>query len=312
MDGWAVSLSEKIKEMKRALRHIHKRNILRTMAISVLLAVFLFCGWKVFSILSDYKAGEENYEVLAQEYTTNQPSPATDPYPIPAAEADFTEEQLPAETAPITVDFDTLLADCPDVVGWIYCADTPINYPIVQAQDNSYYLRRLLDGTYNSSGSIFMDYRCASDFSGWNTVIYGRNMKNEAMFGTLQDYKNQEYYDAHPVLYLLTPTQDYKIDLIGGYTTPGTAEDTYGIPQTQDGRDALIAKVQQHSTFQTDTAVNAGERLITLSTCAYEYDNARYVLVGVLRPLEPAEKGGNNNDQGDYPGPADRTLDGSE
>ncbi len=267
--------------------------------LCLLVGIFLFSGWKLYTIMAEYKQGEDSYDKLTQEFTTQRSTtPTPTAIPQPSGETISEEETEPKETAPITVDFDALISDCSDVVGWLYCPDTPINYPVVQAEDNDYYLRRLLDGTYNSSGSLFMDYRCASDFSGWNTVIYGHNMKNDAMFGTLQDYKKQEYYDAHPVLYLLTPTQDYKIDLIGGYTTPGTAEDTYGIPQTQEGRDALIARAQQYSTFLTDTAVNAGERLITLSTCAYEYDNARYVLVGVLRPLEPSEKGGNNYDQG--------------
>ncbi len=270
------------------MRHIHKRNILRIMAISVLLAVFLFCGWQVFSILSDYKAGEENYDTLAQEYTTNQPSPIKDPYTILAAEADLTEEQMPTETAPITVDFDTLLADCPDVVGWIYCADTPINYPIVQAQDNSYYLRRLLDGTWNIAGTIFIDYRNASDFSDWNSIVYGHNMKNGSMFGSLLNYKQSEYYEEHPVLYLLTPEQDYTIQLISGYTTSATEAKTYGFPDAVEGRDELIENALQHSTFEAEVQIGDEDRIITLSTCAYDFDDARYVLVGVLQLLNVA------------------------
>ncbi len=265
--------------------------------ILILLGIFLFSGWKVLTIIQEYRQGEEAYTAIADAYVqlTPQPShPETEPPSDTSPSGEV--ETIPAETVhilyetpPISVDFDALLADCPDVVGWIYCADTPINYPIVQAQDNKYYLRRLWNGTYNSSGSLFMDYRCVPDFSGWNSVIYGHNMLNGTMFGTLQKYKKQEYYNAHPTLYLLTPTRNYRIDLIGGYTTPGTAEDTYGLPQTQEGRDELIAKARQNSTFQTDTAVNAGERLITLSTCAYDYRDARYVLVGVLRPLALSE-----------------------
>lgn len=268
------------------------RKKLRTIACTVLIAVFLFYGWQVLSTLSEYKASEASYKALTQEYTTRQPVALADEPQSPVMPSDTTEETAPMETAPITVDFDTLLADCPDVVGWLYCADTPINYPVVQATDNDYYLRRLLDGSYSRGGSIFMDYRCASDFSRWNSIVYGHNMKNDAMFGTLQDYREQEYYDTHPVLYLLTPAQDYKIELIGGYTTPGTAEDTYGIPQTQEGRDALIAKARQQSTFQTDVEIADIDRLITLSTCAYDYDGARYVLVGVLRELAPFVEGG--------------------
>lgn len=251
-----------------------------------LLGICLFSGWKVLTILGDYRQSETRYTTIADTYIQPTPQPSGPENDLSAdAFTSGNVEMKPVETAPITIDFAALLADCPDVVGWLYCPDTPINYPVVQAEDNNFYLRRLLDGTWNNSGSIFMDYRCPSDLSGWNTVVYGHNMKNDAMFGTLQDYKKQAYYDAHPVLYLLTSAQNYKIDLIGGYTTPSTSEDTYGLPDTQDGRDELISKARQQSTFQTDTAVNDGERLITLSTCAYEYDNARYVLVGVLREI---------------------------
>ncbi len=263
----------------------------------VLLGICLFSGWKVLTILWDYRQSEASYTTIADAYIKPTPQPS-EPENDLSADA-FTSgnvEMKPVETAPIAIDFAALLADCPDVVGWLYCPDTPINYPVVQAEDNNFYLRRLLDGTWNSSGSIFMDYRCPSDFSTWNSIVYGHNMKNDAMFGTLQDYKEQAYYDTHPVLYLLTPEQDYKIELIGGYTTSGTSEDTYGLPDTQDGRDELVAKARQQSTFQTDTAVNDGGRLITLSTCAYEYDNARYVLVGILRPMGTSEKGRNDND----------------
>lgn len=231
------------------LQTMNRRKTLRRIAVLFLLLVFLFSGWQVLSILSEYKTGEASYEDLSQAYTTRQPVTPADKPQDPVPESEPAEETEPKETAPITVDFDALLAECPDVVGWLYCPDTPINYPVVQAEDNDYYLRRLLDGTWNSNGSIFMDYRCPSDFSGGNSILYGHNMKNDAMFGTLEDYRKQEYYDAHPVLYLLTPAQDYRIDLIGGYTTPGTAEDTYSLPDTQDGRDTLVNKARRNPPF---------------------------------------------------------------
>ncbi len=267
---------------------MNKWKWIRRFAVLLLLLVFLFSGWQLISILSEYRDGEESYEALTRGYITQQTEIGNKPRDS-ATESEPLEEVEPLETVPIAVDFDALLADCPDVVGWLYCPDTPINYPVVQAGDNDYYLRRLADGTYNNNGSIFMDYRCAADFSDWNSILYGHNMKNDTMFGTLEDFRKQEYYDAHPVLYLLTPAQDYKIDLIGGYTTPGDDKDTYGIPNSQEERDALIDKAQQCSTFHTETVVNDGELLITLSTCAYDYDLARYVLVGVLRELAPKE-----------------------
>ena len=82
------------------------------------------------------------------------------------AESNQSEQESVQETAPIIVDFE-------------HCPDTKINYPVAQSEDNSYYLRRLLDGSWNTAGTIFMDYRNSADFSDRHTVIYGHNMKND-------------------------------------------------------------------------------------------------------------------------------------
>ena len=129
-----------------------------------------------------------------------------------------------------------------------------------------------------------MDYRNAKDFSDSNSIIYGHDMKNDSMFGTLSDYSSQEYYEANPHWYLLTPTADYKIELIAGYVTHSTSE-TYSIPGTQEEKEKLIQTAFSKSDFTADVEIAENENLITLSTCSYEYNNARYVLVGVLKEL---------------------------
>ena len=78
---------------------------------------------------------------------------------------------------PFTVNFDALKQQNKDVVGWIYSKDTPINNPILQSNDNAYYLRKLITGEYNTAGSLFMDYRNNSKMQDYNTIIYGHNMK---------------------------------------------------------------------------------------------------------------------------------------
>lgn len=158
------------------------------------------------------------------------------------------------------------------MVGWIYCEDTPINFPVVQAEDNDYYLRRLIDGTWNSSGTLFVDYRNADDFSDSNTIIYGHNMKNKGMFGTLPNYKEQSYYDDHPLMWLLTPDGNYKVELIAGYVTSSTSE-IYSFGQTEEEVFALAEQSIEKSTFTSDFQVLQGDRFVTLSTCSYEYDN---------------------------------------
>ncbi len=259
-------------------------NWIRGILILLCLGIALFSGKKLYEAYTVYEAGAETYENLSDRYVSAVPD-----------ETEGTEASEPTElqeTAPVSVDFEALKGENPDVVGWLCCEDTPINYPILQAQDNDYYLQRLMNGTSNANGSIFMDYRNSSDFSDWNSILYGHNMQNGAMFGTIQRYKQQHYYEKHPVLYLLTPEQDYKVILFSGYTTWSTASATYGFPEELEERNVLVENALERSTFKAGAEILDTDRLLTLSTCAYEFDDARYVLVGVLRPLGTRAEGG--------------------
>ncbi len=259
---------------------------IRRLLILLCLGIVLFSGAKLYEIYKVYDTGNDSYEDLTDRYVAAAPQAM----PEQTEGTEPTETLEPAETAPVSVDFDALLAENADVVGWLYCADTPINYPLVRSEDNDYYLYRLLDGTSNANGSIFMDYRNSPDFSDWNSIFYGHNMQSGAMFGTLQRYRQQTYFEKHPVMYLLTPQQDYKVVLISGYTTWDTASETYGFPETLEERNVLVENALDRSTFKAGVTVLDTDRLLTLSTCAYEFENARYVLVGVLRPLGEAER----------------------
>lgn len=191
----------------------------------------------------------------------------------------------PIRVAPIQVDFDALLAENPDVVAWLYCPDTPINYPVVQAADNDYYMHRLLDGSKSYPGTLFMDYRNTRDFSDWNSVIYGHNMRNDSMFGTLPDYKEKAYFEAHSEIYLLTPQCDYVIDVLAGFVTPNNSE-LYNALHPEDAeKERLVEEWLDAAGFAAEYTPEAEERWITLSTCSYEYRNARYVLIGRLEEL---------------------------
>lgn len=201
------------------------------------------------------------------------------------AESNQSEQESVQETAPIIVDFEVLQTENKDIIAWLHCPDTKINYPVAQSEDNSYYLRRLLDGSWNTAGTIFMYYRNSADFSDRHTVIYGHNMKNDTMFGSLPEYQSQEYYEQHPVWYLLTPEQNYKVELIAAYVTPSDSA-VYGFEKTQEERNALLETALKKSAFTTDISVSDEDRLITFSTCSYEYDGARFVLVGVLCEID--------------------------
>lgn len=191
---------------------------------------------------------------------------------------------LPGEgTEPegIDVDFEALWQINGDIVAWIYCPDTQINYPVVQSDDNDYYLRRLLDGSWNIGGTLFLDYRCPADFSGGNNIIYGHHMRSGAMFGTLARYRDQSYYDQHPVMYLATPTGQYRVELFAGCTID--AMDNIYEPQPSPEQ---VERLMRRSNFTPNHEITADGPILTLSTCAYDFENARYVLLGKLVPID--------------------------
>lgn len=246
---------------------------LRRVAILLCGAALALSCWKIGTILLEYRAGSRAYEDLA------------DTAVLPAEQPELPVENIP-ETAPITVDFDALTAEYPDLVAWLYGPDTDINYPVVQAADNKYYLRRLPDGTGNSAGTIFMDYRNAADLSDGNTLLYGHNMRNGSMFGSLKKYRAQDYYEAHPVFYLLTPEGDYRAEIFAAFAISASGA-LFDLSDPAASRAAVLRSATYSNNIQSDVKVEEGARIVTLSTCTYD-DSARYVVLAVLRPLDPA------------------------
>ena len=194
------------------------------------------------------------------------------------------------EICPIQVDFDALRKKNKDVVAWIYCPDTPINYPVVQAADNDYYIHRLLDGRINASGTLFMDYQNSADLSDWNSLIYGHNMKNGTMFGYLPHYKKQSYFEDHPKMFLLTPEQNYMVEIMSGFVTQADAELYKNFSPDAEKKEPLVQSWLENADVVSGVYPSSEDRFITLSTCSYEYDDARYVLIGVLKELNDGQE----------------------
>jgi len=158
------------------------------------------------------------------------------------------------------IDFNKLSEESDDVIGWIYIENTPINYPVLQSSDNKYYLNRMMDGNYNQCGSIFADYRNASDFSDNNTLVYGHNMKSGVMFGSLMDFDYKNQCKA----FLFTPKKTFEIAFLKGIRVDNT-DDIYN--------------------FVNFDFMDKNSRYITLSTCINEIENQRYILIGELKEI---------------------------
>ena len=250
-----------------------RRVFLFIICVALGLAMIL-SGYLIFKYYFDRLKAENAYNEISEfavSEDTGMPEPTLDLTSDDIAE---TTEASEADI-PISVDFEKLTAEYPDIVGWLYCEGTPINYPVVQSKDNLRYLRRLPDGSYNAAGSLFADYRCKEVAASGNYIIYGHNMKNGSMFGTLVRYRSQNYYDEHPTLYYLTPKRTFRIELIAGFVTSSAGE----VYDTQLSAEQ-VRQLCAQSGFKSRVTPQDGDVFITLSTCSYEYENARYVVIG--------------------------------
>jgi len=180
------------------------------------------------------------------------------------------------------VDFDKLKKANSDIVAWIKLDGTIIDYPVYQGSDNEFYLHHLPDKTYNFMGSIFMDYRNTPDFSDQNTVFYGHNLETGDMFTALTGYKEQKFYDDHPVYFIYTPARNYAVAIFAGYVLDSSKEAPPLIFRTEKLFNDYIAAIKNRSTFTSDVDVSWGDKLVTLATCANGYDSYRFIIVGKL------------------------------
>jgi len=189
---------------------------------------------------------------------------------------------VPEEVWEPYMDFRALSEGFSGIVGWIKLEGTAIDYPIMQWTNNSYFLSRLPDGTSHRSGSVFLDYRNNADFSDKGNSIYAHESKTQDMFGSLKNYRRQEFYEEHPTVYIYTPVKDYELVLIAGYLVDSGVE----IPplgfKDEDAFFSHIDNIKSRSFFKSDVSVGPDDRLVNLCTCAYDYTNARWIIVGKL------------------------------
>ena len=169
-----------------------------------------------------------------------------------------------------------------DYRGWIKIDNTNINYPIVQGKDNSFYLDKDINKNYLSSGSIFMNY-LNNGFNDENTVLFGHHMRNKTMFAQLKKYKEKEFfYGDNDIVIEVENDKVLKYKVFSAYVTD--SKDNY-IKTNFDDKDQykeFLEDIKNKSQYKSDIDVNENDKIITLSTCSYEFNDARMVVHGKL------------------------------
>lgn len=259
---------------KEALRNAPLSVRIRNGALNVitvcLVGIILVSGYKIGKTMWDYQVAKSAYTNISEKTAKVDPKQFTG-----------------------VVDWKALKKVNPDVQGWLYQKGTVINYPVVQGTDNDTYLHTRFDKQWSGGGTLFVDYRMEKDFKGFNSIIYGHHMKDGSMFRSIRGYTKEEgYYDKHKTLELATPHGNYHLVVFSAFITKATDEDTYKMTYDEAEKQAYIDRAWEQSELpitRDSVDVTKDDRLVTLSTCAYDYEEARYIVMCKMVPWTKAE-----------------------
>ncbi len=175
------------------------------------------------------------------------------------------------------VDFNKLLALNSETVGWVQIDQTPIEYPVVQTDNNDYYLSHSFFKNESIEGAVFQDYLCDT-INTRNHILYSHYMSDESMFGSLWDYQDKSYYEQHPIIKFDQPGNPGDWEIFSVYITE--ADYDYRQPKFSSDTDFVdyMNRLKKRSLYDTSIDISPADEVLTLSTCIYTFDNARFVV----------------------------------
>lgn len=229
-----------------------KKGISKIITI-VCLGVFIY---SVFELSSIFMVYYHNHQILADvqqiyhEYET--------------------EEEV--EVGEIRQQFIELKDINPDILGWISIEGTKINYPILQAENNDYYLYRNYEREDSKAGSIFMDYRNDVESYNSNIILYGHRMKDNSMFNSLKKFLDEDFFHNHDTIYFDTMYESYDAEVFAVYNTTTDFDYIQTDFDSKEEYGLLLEEIKEKSQYQSDVEVSIEDQIITLSTCDYLLD----------------------------------------
>ena len=243
----------------------------RNVLIILLLGVFLYSSYELFSYFYQSHKEKSTYDQIRELYLGQLKNEDL-------KESNTDSSASTPDESGIMDRYTPLLEINSDLVGWVSVPGTVIDYPVVQADDNDFYLRRDIHKQAANSGSIFMDYRSDAQCQGRHTILYGHHMRNGSMFKELEKYKREEFFQQNPIIRFDTLSTEIEWEVFSVYVTDTSFPYTQvSFASHEEYRD-FLKRIQDRSIFQKDIELTEQDQLLTLSTCTYEYDDARFVV----------------------------------
>ena len=266
----------KEKEKKNKKRPVLGYEVVRIVSLAIFLICLGVIGNKMYGYMADDDKFDEIKNQVGIDMTTPEPPErSAPPYP------EVTPERI---TYPQIVSTEAIekLEKYEDFVFWMYIEDTKINYYVLQAADNEFYLRRDINKETNGNGSLFLDFRNDAGNLYRHNIIYGHNQKNGTMFSDLGDYRDETFFNTHNLIYTYSGKG---VDVWQIFSAYETTTDDYYIETWFESDDAyydFIRGFQKKSLHPTDVVLTSSDVVLSLSTChKYENPNGRFVVHAV-------------------------------
>lgn len=252
--------------------------------ISLVLAAVMVVGlgltaWQYFG----YSRAAES-KAYAQELAFPREYTVLKEPPHPLAPVPEDTEPLPEEASFLLgLDVQALQRINGDVLGWFSVPGTDISYPLMAADSRDEYLYHDWQGNYNPNGSIFLEPRNSRELTDFNTIIYGHHMNDGSMFGGLIPYRDAEYRQANPYVYIATADKIFQYQIFSAWEAP-VDSDAYRLVFRDDvKKQEALSTYTERSVWESGVMPTAEDRVLTLSTCTgFGHYATRWVVQAVL------------------------------
>ncbi len=191
--------------------------------------------------------------------------------------------------------FEELMAINPDVCAWLTLDNTQIDYPVLQGSTNLTYINHDVYGNFALAGSIYLDSRNKKDFSDKYSLLYGHHMANSKMFGDLDLYKDQTFFENNSSGILILPDKTYKLEIFACLLAEAGEETIFDPEKWQDDIDGLLSYVKENNLYIRESAIDKLDqmdepKILAMSTCSSEFTDARTIILAVMEPYQAADQ----------------------
>lgn len=285
---------------RRKKRRVTFGDIMRTLLMLIALVVFLFSAYTLYGYYKEYKKGTDEYDNLESSFSAEGEAETED---FDALENDDAlqsivgrevatvwenNREITVPTMKNPIDFAELKAVNEDIVGWLRIRALDISYPVVQGEDNDYYLHRTFEGVDNFAGCLFVNCDNTPDMTDQNTIIYGHNMKNGSMFGKLKKFQEDGVFDKSKYFWIFTEDFIYQYRIFSAMTVNKVGINYQTFFLENEFEEFKNAAFSNSVIDNSNVSLSYEDRIVTLSTCTGN-DSTRFVVMGKLAQIYAAK-----------------------